>query len=421
MSQTDQPTPKPRATQKTFCKLYIYPNFSEVRQKVASDSTTLQVRLPQEAWRGIVNDSITLEGLSFAAMEQSLEDNWLYSLEGKKAYLQRRKGKPEKVRLVRASDLLVQDEAGHFFNVRYEDLRFTEQPPKNPTQPNNCLSFLLHQSGEGTLSYLTQNISWRPRYILQANGDSANLSALADIRNNSPLDYQATSCELYGGDVEVDSNDYDGLVVRSMSFISSADAPEIEEMGELQGLYRYRLSKSLSLTAHSTLSLPFVETKVSQFERYAQLRSHFSNTNYKGKLERAYRLVSEQALPAGKIFVREDGCFVGQETIPNTNGGGRIELSLGQDPDISYNRTVEIIGQQKNNAGELISTSYRVTFEVENAKDRNILTEIFEKSRYQDTIIENDQLKQSTIIELKLELAPHSITTASYEITLSTK
>ncbi|WP_119673511.1 DUF4139 domain-containing protein [Deinococcus sp. RM] len=361
--------------------LRIYPSFSEVREPVTADTNTLRLNLPLDTWQNILSGSLDLEGLTFTQAIQKQEANWLTSLEGQTIYL-RRDGKTEPVTLIRARDLLVKDAQGRYFTARYEDLQFDAAPPANPQAPTQSVTYTLAQPGKGTLSYLTRAVTWTPRYTLKASSGGAQLSALADIRNTTEQAYDVRTTELYAGDVNIQNQQEAAYMMRGAmmdAVPSAAPAPKIESQGELRGLYRYALTTPFQLPANSVTTLPFITPKLSTFERYAGLQTYFDPSPREGNLNRSYRLKADQRLPAGPITVREDGRIVGQTNIPDTRQGGTVDFSLGDDPDLTYTRTVQQTAQTKNADGNITKTTYRVTYAFESSKDRAVRAEITER------------------------------------------
>ena len=370
----------------------IYPSFTEVRENVSSGGTTLTVALPQEAWDGVIQGSLDLEGLSFNSAVQRLEANWLSGLEGKTVYLERDGGKTEPVTLVRARDLLVKDAGGKYFTVRYEDLQFDVLPPANPLSPSRTLVFDLKAPGSGTLSYLTRSVSWTPRYTLKASDAGAQLSALADIRNTTEQPYDVKNTELYAGDVNVQGDSYPAPVAMGFaarSEVAAAPAPKIQSGGDLRGLYKYTLSSAFTLPANSVVTLPFLTPKLTNFERYVGLETYFNTGTQDGTLNRFYRFTADDRLPAGPITVREEGRIVGQTNISDTRKGGKVEFSLGDDPDVHYTRTVQTVTQVKNDKGNVTKTTYKVTYVFESSKTRAVRAEITERVGGRRVIIDS--------------------------------
>lgn len=402
----------------------IYPDFAEVRQEVSSDTKNLQIRLPQEAWKGVIAGSLDLEGLPFSIAEQSLEANWLSTLEGEQMFWKRGDQEGEQVTLVRARDLLVKDGKGQFFNVEYKELRFQKEPPTNPTSPVRTVQFMLKAAGTGTLSYLTRSLKWEPRYTLKANGNRATLSALADIQNTTSLPYEVKNTELYAGEVNV----YGGEQYQMMKSEVAEDAavynraapePVIERGGELQGLYRYDLSTAFTLPAHSIVTLPFLQPKVKDFERFVSVEQYFSTSKRTGNLNRSYRMKTNQQLPAGMLTVREDGRIVGETNLLDTRADGELEFDVGRDADVDYIRTVQTLQQEKNFKGHVVKSVYKVTYVVENGKDHPVAAEITEKvSGRLITINKEKPTSNQSEVVLKFNVGKKGKVSKSFMVTI---
>ncbi|SMB93742.1 DUF4139 domain-containing protein [Deinococcus hopiensis] len=363
--------------------LRIYPSFAEVREPVRASGTTLTVTLPEAAWAGIIPGTLDLDGLAFSSAVQRLEATWLASLEGKAVYLRREGEGAEAVTLVRARDLLVKDAAGRYRTVRFEDLSFDVLPPVNPQSPVQSLTFTLPQAGAGTLSYLTRAVTWSPRYTLKASTGGAQLSALADIRNGTELPYDVKGTELYAGDVDVQGSPQP--VPMPLVRAEAADAagfatsaPKINSLGELRGLYRYALSTPFTLPANAVVTLPFITPKLTSFERYAGLNTYFTPQNASGTMSRFYRFKAGERLPGGPLTVREEGRIVGQTNVSETAKGAEVEFSLGNDPDVRYSRTAQLVGSEKDSKGNVVKTTYKVTYTFESSKDRPVRAEVTE-------------------------------------------
>ncbi|WP_295823067.1 DUF4139 domain-containing protein [uncultured Deinococcus sp.] len=405
--------------------LRIYPSFTEVRQPVTTTGTTLDVTLPQAAWENVLAGSLDLEGLPFTSAAQTLQSNWLAGLEGQTVYL-RRGDATEPVTLVRARDLLVKDAQGRFFNVRFEELSFTAPPPLNPQSPSQTLTYTLPKAGSGTLTYLTRAVTWSPRYTLRASDAGAQLAALADLRNGTELPYDVKNTELYAGDVTVQANPAaeaagfaNDAVMRAVPS-AAAPAPKITTQGELRGLTRYDLTTPFTLPANSVITLPFLTPKLTKFERYVGLETFFNTGTQDGTLNRFYRLEADQRLPAGPLTVREDGRLVGQTQLPDTRQGGTIDFTLGEDPDVEYTRTAQLVKQDKDAKGNVTRTTYKVTYAFESSKARAIRAEITERIGGRIIIIDSrTPVQNQGLAELKVEIPAKGKISRSFTVVIA--
>lgn len=401
--------------------LRIYQEFSEVRTPLSAQGNTLTVDLPDSVWDGIVPGSLDLEGLSYTQAVQRRQGSWLSGLEGKEVTL-REGDKTEKVTLVRAADLLIKDAQGNYRNVKFEQLAFAVRPPLGAQSPHQSLVYTLERGGSGTLSYLTRQLTWTPRYTLRASGSAATLIAQADIRNDSDQSYDVSATELFSGDVSLE-----GLRFNSYNFAADAQAapapmaaavrtpaPKLGALGGVSGLYRYGLNRAFTLPANSTYTLPFAAPQLTTFERYAGLNTYFSTQNQDGTLSRFYRLKADQNLPGGQLTVREDGRISGQTALLSTAKGSPIEFNLGRDPDMRYSRAVETLSSAKG------STTYKVkvTYTFENAKDRVTRAEVRERIDGRRVVVSGAvQSAQGTYL-LKVDIPARGEVSKSFTVTI---
>ena len=68
---------------------------------------------------------------------------------------------------------------------------------------------------------------------------------------------------------------------------------------------------------------------------------------------------------------------MGQTNISDTRKGGKVQFSLGDDPDVSYRRSVQTVNEVKTK-GNVTKTTYKVTYAFESSKTRAIRAEITE-------------------------------------------
>ncbi len=189
-------------------------------------------------------------------------------------------------------------------------------------------------------------------------------------------------------------------------------APAINPQGESRGLYRYALTEKFTLPAASTLTLPFLNPKVT-FERYAGLTTGFNTTGTTGKLGRNYRVRADTLLPAGAVTVRDEGRIVGQAVINDTSANEPIELDLGRDPDVGYARSVQVVRQDKT------TTVYRVTLTLESAKDRALRVE-YRELLGGNVTVEGGAARTPQGLEVRVDVPAKGKVTRSYTVTFRT-
>ncbi|MPY68093.1 hypothetical protein F8S09_15660 [Deinococcus sp. SDU3-2] len=364
--------------------LRVYPGFSEVREGVTVQGQRLEITLAEGVWPGLLPGSLELRGLGLTGIVQDRAPGWLERFQGQTVKL-RENGQSQPVTLVRASDLTIRDAAGDYRQVRLDQLAFPTLPPQEPLAGPRRLIFEVAQPGQGVFSYLTRSVTWSPRYILSAAGNNAGLNALADIRNTGTVPYTSRTTELFSGEANLargqagfGSAPVPVTTVTTGFFTDTEDAaappPTLNPAASLGGLYRYALDRPLTLPAGGTVTLPFLKTRLTTFERFAVLNTYFSPQSSRGALNRTYRLTADQPLPGGVLTVREEGRVVGQTTLLETEKGEKIEFTLGRDPEVRYGRVVKVL-----EPGERGSGRYQVTYTFENSKERPLRVELTER------------------------------------------
>ncbi|GHG03260.1 hypothetical protein GCM10017783_14570 [Deinococcus piscis] len=404
-------------------ELRLYGSFAEVRTPVTTGETQLSYAWPETAWEGMVPGSLDLEGLPYTRAVHAVAAPWLEGYEGQTVTLHE-EGRASRVTLVRARDGLIRDRRGDYRQVPLAQLAVPDMPPLNSqgleSGGQTTTTFDLPAPGSGTLAYLTHALRWAPRYTLTLGpeGTPPQLSALADLHNGSDLAYQVQSTELLAGDVGLELGPSTPVMGHTAQATSAAAetgraAYDIAALGSLNGIYRYALDQPFELPAGSTVTLPFMEPKLSNFESYAGLNTGFSGQSSKGVLGRFYRFKAAQALPGGTLTVREQGRLAGQTRVSETAAGQPVEFSLGRDPDLSYDRTVkkgDVVPE-----GKAKRVTYTVTYRLRNARPQPVRAEVTEQV-YGDTRVSGDAELQGGRVRLVAEVPAGGEVTRTFTV-----
>ena len=408
-------------------ELRVYAEFSEVRTQVQTAADQLQFTFPQGVWEYVVPSSLGLLDLPYSAVTHAEAPSWLTGLEGQRVKVRLDAlAQLHDATLIRAADLLVQDENG-FYRVREDQLVFAEAPREKTQNAARNVTFRLKEAGDGVLTYLTRGVSWTPRYTLDALQDNpeGTLTALADITNNTEQAHLPDQLELIAGDVEMDLEEqsYAGHAARGgvMYSMDAAPPPEMQELDELGGLYRYNVSNPPPLDAKATVSVAFLPDAKLEIKREARLETSFVYIGaQRGNFNRGYTVTAANNLPGGKMTIREDGRIVGQHEIEETPAGHPIRFTLGRDPDVTFTRTLQQKGAERDpdGTGKVRRVSYEVTFTVKNNKKRPIRATIRERHYDRVVKIEGLDLSSDNIATLTAMLEAGQSVDLSYTVTV---
>lgn len=373
--------------------LRVYPTFGEVRQSVTLSATNGRAvheqTFSRPAWNFIQPGSLGFSGAPLVRIEARPTDlDWLTTQEGQPVRVLRTGLSPLEATLVRASDLLVQLSSGEHLNVAPGELAFSALPPRDGVQVRVEVAAQARVAGE--LSYRTAALSWQPRYELDAAGAQARLAALAEIRNLGGESYEAGQVELFAGEVRQVSAG--GLLSEQQAGRVSARtavpvvpsslnlaASPVTGLGEVRGLQRYALAGGLTLRPGERLSVPFVQATLTGFTRYDRVATYFDPQERSGRASRHYKFAPGQSLPTGPLTVREEGALVGTVQMPATQAGRPVDLDLGADNELRYVRTVKQLSQEKNPAGKVLSTTFRVTYALTSTKSTAVRVQVREQ------------------------------------------
>lgn len=410
-------------------ELRVYADFSEVRTQVETTADTLEFTFPQGVWEHVLPASLGVLELPYSSVTHAEAPSWLVRLEGQRVSLRLDPLAPlREATLVRAADLLVQDENA-FYRVREDQLVFHELPREKTQNAARDVVSHLKEPGEGVLTYLTRGVKWHPRYTLDATPDSpqATLSALADITNETDGLHAPDALELISGDVQMELGEDDGhpQVMYAMSAGESSRfsraAPELEELPELGGLYRYNVLNPPPLAANSTVSVAFLPDAFLALEREARLDTHFVHVGaQRGNFNRGYTLTAAHNLPGGRLTIREDGRIVGQHELSETPADHPIRFVLGRDPDVTFQRTLRQTGAERDpdGSGQVRRVSYEVTFSVINSKSRPVQAVINEQHHDRVVTIQGADLQLDNRATLTATLEAGESLNLSYAVTV---
>ncbi|WP_291429692.1 hypothetical protein [Deinococcus sp.] len=356
--------------------LRIYPTFSEVQQPATS-----VVTFPFGSWRWIQPGSFSVSGAAAHISLQPAELDWLRTQEGKSVTWVAPGQAPVQATLERADDLLVKLSSGEYVNAGRSELAFSEKPPLRGGVTVKVTG--VDTAKNANLLYRTGALFWRPRYELNPGGAAATLAALAQVSNLSDQPFTAQKVDLYGGNVWQPYQTtavpvaYSEAMAGTTGTANAATVPsgagggaldQIRSVGEVRGLQRYTLPGGLTIGRGETLTLPFLQPKVSDFTRYASVQSYFNGQGSAGSGSRHYKFTLSQSLPTGLIDVREGGLLVGSVQLPAVPAGKPVDLDLGADSALRYEKAVKRTGQEKNEKGQVLSTSYQVTYSFTSTK-----------------------------------------------------
>ncbi|MCD0166374.1 hypothetical protein [Deinococcus sp. 12RED42] len=416
-------------------ELRIYPDFSEVRTLVQSEADQLELTFPATTWASVDTESITLIGLPYASKTVVARESWLTAFEGRRVGLRTPHG-TEEVTLIRADDLVVQNANGAYFHASQQDLLLPEAPPPQGQRGVVSLSFALRGPGEGVLTYLTRSLTWSAQYQLDVDGQGGGvLRADATLHNRGDLPLEPEVLTLVAGDVRRSrpAPGPESLRHVTMHFARNASPAweDPEDAPEVAGLYRYQLLNPPRLAGGSDVTVPFEDVPLhrTRLTNVLSLSMSFASEQ-RGVFQRRYSLVPERPLLEARVTVRDQGYLVGQPRVGETAAGQEVEFTLGQDPNVTYHRTVTLLSsaltQDVDRYGEPVTRTvreYRVTYRLRNAGRRPVEFEVTERTGYVTLVsvtgpAEHHFEEKTDAVTFRGALPPAGDTTVEFEVTV---
>lgn len=211
-----------------------------------------------------------------------------------------------------------------------------------------------------TLVYLTQGLSWTTNYVARVlPSDKLDLTAWVSLKNESGADYQNAHIQLIAGNVNAVSVMQNfarpmlkmarGVMMDVVEAGTDAAAPQ-----ELSGYYLYTLPFTTDLKDQQTKQISLMEKNGVSYTKEGRLNSslYFGRENLSSfeKVHPALYYLSQNTaenglglpMPAGVVRFYEndkDGQmqFIGEDNLPHTAQGEKIELKLGSIFDVYAN------------------------------------------------------------------------------------
>jgi hypothetical protein len=367
-------------------ELTIYPSFAEVREAVQVSGPQFDWTPPADLNQFLILGSLelidpTVTSLSLLAAPQSI----LSLYEGKEVKVWFH-DEFVSAKVINAESFLFEID-GAFIQIGNAEVLY---PSLDGLRYAPTFSW---QRTGGTLQtqlrYATTAIAWEnTRYTLNlqdssnttANTSTSSLTAWADISNQSGVKFEAPKATFFAGDVlpQYDQDRFQQSQNRNINALETAPTGSVSgrqrvaSSGEIGGLQRYEYPQAIRLNAKSRLSLPFFRNNVN-VRRVLEYSNGFdTGANFKVGLQRTYRFMAQQGIPAGTFTVRENQQLVGQSELANTAKDTIVKVSLGKDFDIKLNRSAQILERT-----DKIERA-RIVFTVKNTKTRAVNVRLLE-------------------------------------------
>jgi hypothetical protein len=312
--------------------------------------------------------------------------------------------------------IILRDDSGRL-QVIQDATRFHFPGAGGPTEPSLTWKLQSEISGPHPvrLSYLSEGFNWRADYtaVLDSEGELLELESWVSVSNNSGLDLEPERLQLVAGLLH---RVFDGRKGELRAEAAMAPpAPFVER--PVFEYHLYALERKVELPDGETVQLAFLRADSIPMERKYIYESYsWEGVQVWVGFTNADPL--EKPLPAGivRLYQRtSQGLqFIGEDRIPHTPIGERVELFAG----LAFDLVVERIQTRRERLGE---RAWRETFQIKltNRKEEEVTIRVRERLRGDWKITEKShdfiQLDAQTI-EFRIPLASGGTEVVQYTV-----
>ncbi len=217
-----------------------------------------------------------------------------------------------------------------------------------------------------SIDYLINQITWKSNYILNLDGDEADLTGWITINNHSGKSFEETNLHVLAGEINraVKAN-RNYRVVKSMARVQY-DSPEVAHKAH-EGYHFYTIPFKVNLVNNETTQIKFITQNDIQIKR--KYSSVMSNPNYiNGQINHdVTQFITIKGLdyPLPKGIVRTysqleaTNILLGESSIKHTPKDSRLSLKVGKNFDIKVKETLLNHDKRKYNLD--VDVEYSIT------------------------------------------------------------
>ena len=242
---------------------------------------------------------------------------------------------------------LVQNKKAKIISVASKDIIFSAVPRTLLTKPSLVWNVTVDKNIDSKmkLDYLIRNISWSSDYILNLDGESADLIGWITLKNNSGKAFKDTKLYVLAGDINRATSKRPQ--VQKMYARAMADTPVLMENAH-EGYHLYSVGFKVNLANNEKTQIKFMSQKSLDTKR--KYSAFLSNPLYAHgeKTSDVTQYITlkglSEAVPKGVVrtYSKFEGTSIllGETNIGHTPKNTPIQLKLGKNFDVKVTQTV---------------------------------------------------------------------------------
>jgi hypothetical protein len=399
-------------------QINYYSSLGQIFDQVNLENGIFQTYFDANDYNDIIKGSIDFPGATF--VEQDVYSSKEY-LRNAQVHIQARADCSfSKAKLVNPYSLLV-EEGSRFLYVDQKNIQFEKEPHLNDKVL--LTRFKDTKAKKSNFTYLTNGLSWTPRYdVTVMNESSATLRALADIVNNHQRAYHVNNSTLTTGTVYLVGSSPSPIIFASANMMAAGPISATPTASNY-GTYTYSINEAYTLYPKSTKTFPFITPAIAFVYTLEATTYIQSGGLSNGLFQRTFNIKSSEFLPAGPITFYQNQMVLGQASISDTAKNTNITGTLGADPDIQYKIASVVTGVHQSPSGQDLSVNVTL---VNRKEKQTVVAKLTLYGVYQSTMlstkstspgltIKQDPLNNSTLI-IRATIQPGKEESASFSL-----
>jgi hypothetical protein len=244
-----------------------------------------------------------------------------------------------KILAVDNANTIVENSKSEVFTVNTSELIFPTLPTNIFSKPALVFKIKTQKTQKANIGfeYLVKNINFTTDYILDIQGDKANLTAWADIQNNSSKSFKDVNLNLVAGDINRVKNSDRPESYKVMS--TRSNAAVIQQ--DTQSYHLYKIPFKVDINSHEKIRvklLTFKDIELSNEYTATAFNPLYLMGERTSMVERSASLKPlASALPTGVVraYTQHESTplLLGETKIYNTPKSKPFSIKLGKDFD----------------------------------------------------------------------------------------
>ena len=233
--------------------------------------------------------------------------------------------------------------------VESKNIIFDTIPKELITKPSLVWNIQTNKKihSQMSIDYLINHITWKSNYILQLDGERANLSGWITIDNRSGKAFQNTALHVLAGEINRAAQARQNYrVAKSMAMVQ-ADSPEIAHQAH-EGYHFYTIPFKVNLANNEKTQIKFITQDNIDIKRNYKVKMNHPNY-FSGEIKHdVIQTITIKALelPIPEGIVRtysslaNTNILLGESHIKHTPKDTPVSLKLGKNFDVKVKETL---------------------------------------------------------------------------------